>query len=237
MVSRFREALAEGYDPSQAADIAAGQAGRTLIISASTVAIGFSALLTVPISELRSIGIAGLLVTVFSVMLCTFILPWVLGLLGHRINAARACLPFRQPKTSENLCAASERWVRWGSIMTRWPWTALLVAGIPLLILAFQARRISPGIPDHDSLPAAAESVQALHTLQAMGRSGIVQSLRVILELPPQSPPLSPAGWLAVSHLTKCFQSDPRAEEVLSLPTLTGMSDTADAVAAMAKLP
>src|SRR5579863_9098979 len=229
MVSRFREALAEGYDPGQAADIAAGCAGRTLMISATTVAIGFSALLTVPISELRSIGIAGLLVTVLSVMLCTFILPWVLGLLGHRIDAARVRRA-RRSETRESLCAASERWVRWGSIITGRPWTALLIAGIPLLILAFQARRISPGLPDHGSFPAAAESVQALHTLQGMGRSGIVQSLRVVLELPPQSPPLSPAGWLAVSRLTKRFQSDPRAEEVLSLPTLTGMSDTADAV-------
>ncbi len=230
MVSRFREALAEGYEPGEAADIAAGQAGRTLIISATTVAIGFSALLPVPISELRSIGIAGLLVTVLSVMLCTFILPWVLSLLGHRINAARVPLPGRRFQSPESLCALSERWVRWGSIITRRPWAALLVAGVPLLLLGFQARRISPGIPDRDSLPAAAESVQALHTLQNMGRSGIVQSLRVVLELPPQSPPLSPAGWLAVSNLTKSFQSDPRAQEVLSLPTLTGMSDTPDAV-------
>jgi len=69
-----------------------------------------------------------------------------------------------------------------------------------------------------------------LRTLQDMGRSGIVQSLRVILELPPESRPLSPAGWVAVSRLTEHFQSDPRAEEVLSLPTLTGMSDNADAV-------
>jgi len=229
MVNRFREALAEGYDPGHAADIAAGQAGRTLIISATTVAIGFSALLTVPISELRSIGIAGLLVTALSVMLCTSILPWALSLLGHRINVARVRIPDRRFEPRDP-CAASERWVRWGCIITRRPWTALLAAGIPLLILALQARRISPGIPDRNSLPAAAESVQALHTLQGMGRSGIVQSLRVVLELPPQSPPLSPAGWLAVSHLTKRLQSDPRAEEVVSLPTLTGMSDTADAV-------
>jgi RND superfamily putative drug exporter len=228
MVSRFREALAEGYDPGPAADIAAGQAGRTLIISATTVAIGFSALLTVPISELRSIGIAGLLVTVLSVMLCTFILPWVLGLLGHRINSARLRLRTARVETRESQCAASERWVKWGSLITRRPWTALLVAGIPLLILAFQARRIAPGVPDRDSLPAAAESVQALRRLQSMGRSGVVQSLRVVLELPPQSPPLSAAGWLAVSRLTKHFQSDPRAEEVLSLPTLAGMSDTPD---------
>src|SRR5262252_800147 len=229
MVSRFREALAEGSDPGQAADIAAEQAGRTLIISATTVAIGFSALLTVPISELRSIGIAGLLVTVLSVMLSTSILPWVLGLLGHRIDAARVRLRPRRFKTQESLCAASERWVRWGSLITGRPWSAVLLAGVPLLMLAVQARRISPGVPDH-SLPAAPESVQALHTLQAMGRSGIVQSLRVILELPPQSPPLSTAGWLAVSRLTKHFQSDPRADEVLSLPFLTGMSDAADAV-------
>ncbi|MGB6633766.1 MAG: MMPL family transporter, partial [Terriglobales bacterium] len=146
------------------------------------------------------------------------------------INAARVPLPFRRFKTPDSLCAPSERWERWGNIVTRRPWTALLIAGIPLLILAFQARRIAPGVPDHDSFPASAESVQALHTLQHMGRSGIVQSLRVVLELPTQSPPLSPAGWLALSRFTKHFQSDPRAEEVLSLSTLTGMSDTADAV-------
>src|SRR5882724_7691060 len=242
MVSRFREALDEGYDSGRAADIAAGQAGRTLIISATTVAIGFSALLTVPISELRSIGIAGLLVTVLSVILCTSILPWVLGLLGHRIDAARvrrrgtqSKIPVEtqvetQVKTPDSLCAPSERWVRWGSIITRRPWTALLVAGIPLLVLALQTRRISPGIPDHDSLPPTAESVRALHTLQDMGRSGIVQSLRVILELPPESRPLSPVGWAAVSRLTERFQNDPRAQEVLSLATLTGMSDTPDAL-------
>ena len=233
MVSRFREALVEGHAPGHAADIAAGQAGRTLLISATTVAIGFSALLIVPISELRSIGIAGLLVAVLSVMLCTFILPWVLSLLGHRINTARLRRSGKRVKASDNQSGqsgASARWVRWGKITTGRPWTALLVAGIPLLILASQARKISPGVPDHDSFPAAAESVHALHTLQAMGRSGIVQSLRVVLELPPQTPPLSPAGWLAVSRLTKHFQSDPRAQEVLSLPTLTGMSDTAAAV-------
>jgi len=230
MVSRFREALCEGCEPGKAADIAARQAGKTLIISATTVAIGFSALLIVPISELRSIGIAGLLVTVLSVMLCTFILPWVLGLLGHRINSARVRLPLGRFKVSNSQGETSKRWVRWGCVITDRPWTALLVAGVPLLILAFQAKKISPGIPDRNSLPAAAESVQALRTLRAMGRSGIVQSLRVILELPPQSPPLSPAGWLAVTNFTKHFQDDPRAQEVLSLPTLTGMSDTADAV-------
>src|ERR1700757_3971731 len=62
MVSRFREAIAVEPDGPKAAVIAARQAARTLLISASTVAIGFLALLTVPISEVRSIGLAGVLV-------------------------------------------------------------------------------------------------------------------------------------------------------------------------------
>lgn len=229
MVSRFREALAQGHDPGSAADITAMQAGRTLMISAATVAIGFAALLTVPISELRSIGVAGLLVAAMSVMLCTFILPWVLGLLGTRINAGRVRLPRRWlGKPGGIVGSPGARWRRWASAVTGHPWTALLAAGVPLLVLAFQARRISPGLPPGDWLPGGAESVQALYSLEGMDRAGIVQSLRVVLELPPDVPLPSPAGWRGVSLLTKRLAADSRAAEVISLPTLTGMADSAD---------
>ena len=228
MVSRFRDSLADGNDPGIAADFAAKQAGHTLIISAATVAIGFSALLTVPISELRSIGIAGLLVTSLSILLCTFILPWVLSLLGHRINAVRISLPPQWLSKSAGAAPTSSvRWTRWGSMVTGRPWTALLLAGLPLLILAAQARRISPGLPAGDWLPVKVESVKALHTLQDMGRAGIVQSLRIVLEFPANSGPLSESGWRGMSRLTVHLQSDPRAEEVISLATLSGMADSA----------
>src|ERR1700728_2880742 len=69
MISRFREAISAGHAGPVASVIAARQAGRTLLVSASTVAIGFLALLTVPISEIRSIGIAGFLVAAISVLL------------------------------------------------------------------------------------------------------------------------------------------------------------------------
>jgi RND superfamily putative drug exporter len=232
MVSRFREALADGNSSGKAADIAARQAGRTLMVSAATVAIGFSALLTVPISELRSIGVAGLLVTAMSVMLCTLILPWVLGLLGHRINAGRLRLPERWRKRTSKIGTPSrERWRWWGKIVTGRPWTALFVAGIPLLILSYQAHRIVIGLPASDWLPAQAESVKALYSLRDMGRTGIVQSLRVVLELPANSPPLSQKGWVAATRLTRHLQSDARTDEVISLPTLSGMAETPDAAA------
>src|SRR5271169_2235035 len=92
MVSRFRESIASGHDGPAASAIAARQAGRTLLISASTVAIGFLALLTVPISEIRSIGIAGILVAAISVLLTNTLVPATLALLGPRINIG--CLPF-----------------------------------------------------------------------------------------------------------------------------------------------
>jgi uncharacterized membrane protein YdfJ with MMPL/SSD domain/ribosomal protein L37E len=79
MVSRFREAISAGNDGPAASVIAARQAGRTLLISASTVAIGFLALLTVPISEIRSIGIAGFLVAGMSVLLTNTLVPTVLA--------------------------------------------------------------------------------------------------------------------------------------------------------------
>jgi len=223
MVSRFREALEDGHDGREAADIAAKQAGRTLIISAATVAIGFAALLIVPVSEISSMGVAGLLVTSTSVLICTCILPWVLGLLGNRVNSWRLRLPDRWQSTPDEVFAGTKaRWRHWGHAVTGRPWTALMVAGLPLLALAFQARRISPGLPPGNWLPASAESVQALHSLQGMDRSGIVQSLRVVLELPRAESPSSLAGWSAIGRLTDYLAKDARSSEVISLATMSG---------------
>ena len=233
MVNRFREALAIGHAPGTAADIAAKQAGRTLMISASTVAIGFAVLLWVPISEIRSIGLAGLLVAAMSVALCTLVLPFILGLIGNRINAGsirnRKWLSFFNRRNQPAMCA-EDRWRIWGMKVTGRPWTALILAGAPLLLLAFQAQKIVIGLPSGNWLPARAEAVHALNTLKTMDRDGIVQSLRVVLELPAATPPTSAAGWKAVSQLTRRLQQDKRAAEVISLPMLTAMADQSSAI-------
>src|ERR1700723_2818742 len=131
MVSRFREAIAVEPDGVKAAVIAARQAGRTLLISASTVAIGFLALLTVPISEVRSIGVAGFLVAGMSVLLARTLVPALLGILGTRINAGR--LPFLASLDANRAARTGNRWRRWGTVIVAHPWVAILVAGVPLL--------------------------------------------------------------------------------------------------------
>ncbi len=218
MISRFREAIAAGNDGPTAGTIAARQAGRTLLISASTVAIGFLALLTVPISEIRSIGVAGFLVTGMSVLLTNTLVPAALVLLGPRIDLGR--MPFTAKLDAQRAARTGNRWRQWGKVIVAHPWLALLVAGTPLLLLAWQVRRLDTSLPRGDWLPQAAESVHALHTLERMDRGGVVESLRVIVELPTDSIAQTDAGWDALDRLSKRLAADPRCDRVISITTL-----------------
>jgi len=220
MVSRFREALCAGNDGYAASVIAARQAGRTLLISASTVAIGFVALLTVPISEIRSIGLAGILVAGMSVLLTNTLVPAVLGLLGRRIDAGH--LPFTPKLDVDRAAATGNRWRRWGRTIVAHPWLALLIAGTPLVLLAWQAKHLDTSIPSGDWLPKSAESVQALHSLVQMDRTGIVYSMRVVIELPNESVTQTDAGWDALNSVAKQIESDPRCDRVISIATIAG---------------
>ncbi|SPF44768.1 putative MMPL domain protein [Candidatus Sulfotelmatobacter kueseliae] len=220
MVSRFREAIAAQQDGLRASVIAARQAGRTLLISAATVAIGFLALLTVPISEVRSIGLAGVLVAGMSVLLANTLVPALLAVLGQRINAGR--VPLIASWDQHRAARTANRWRRWGKVIVAHPWLAIFLAGAPLLVLASQAARLDTNVPRGDWLPSQAESVRALHTLEHMDQVGIVYSLRAILELPTDSIAQTDAGWNALDRFSKRLASDPRSGRVISLTTIAG---------------
>jgi putative drug exporter of the RND superfamily len=218
MVSRFREAISAGHLGSVASHMAARQAGRTLLISASTVAIGFLALLTVPISEIRSIGIAGFLVAGISVLLTNTLVPAVLALLGPRIDAGR--MPFTPRLDAQRAVRTGKRWRKWGKVIVAHPWLALSLAGAPLLLLAWQTTRLDTSMPKGDWLPQSAESVHALHTMEQLDRAGIVYSMRIIVELPADSIAQTDAGWNTLDRLSKRLASDPRCARVISITTI-----------------
>jgi len=217
MVSRFREAIAAEKDKFKCSSIAARQAGRTLVISASTVAIGFLALLTVPITEIRSIGVAGFLVAGTSVLLSLTIVPALLALLGPRINAGQ--VPILRSLDAHRAARTENRWRRWGKVVVAHPWLAIILGGAPLLLLASQAAQLNTNVPGGDWLPSQAESVQALHALEKMDRVGMVYSIRVILELP-TAIAQTDAAWNAVDRFSKRLANDPRSEKVISLTSI-----------------
>lgn len=219
-VSRFREALADGRGAGPAAEETARRAGWTILLSAFPVTIGFAALLTIPLSEQRSVGLAGLLVTLFALLLSVTLLPAMLSRLGPRIDALR----IRRPRP-ERAVSGSEAWRRWGHRITARPVLALVLASAPLLLLAAQARRLTTATPLGDWLPKGSESVRAYHQLGAMGRSNLIHSLRVVLDLPPGVALDSEQGWGAAVRLFEKLRKDDRFERIQCLPAIFDRPD------------
>ena len=209
MVSRFREALSSGMSTDAAAEEAARRAGWTIFLSAFPVSISFAALLMVPLSEQRSIGVAGLLVTVFAWALSVTLLPAVLALLGRKLDRLRV-----RPDKPGRAAGGSKGWRAWGRRVTSRPLLYLAVTSAPLLLLALQGRRLDTTMPRGDWLPRGTEAVEAYHRLKEMGRANLVHALRVILELPPGVTIESEAGWAAATRLYDKLASDSRVERV-----------------------
>lgn len=227
VVSRFREALARGTTAPEAAVEAGAMAGHTVALSGLTVAIGFAALLVVPLDELRSIAIGGLLVTVCAVLIAVTLLPPLLATLGSRIDAGRVRPVLRRR-------AAAAGWRRWARFVARRPGLVLAVAGIPMLVLAGQSIRLDTSLPRGDWLPRDVESAHALRDLHATGRAGIVQTVRVMLEMPAGGSALRMDGWRATSRLAEHIAADDRVARVRSLPAVAGSAVPSPlAVAAM----
>jgi len=218
MVSRFRELSAAGRSPAQAAEESLRRAGHTLMLAALPVSIGFAALLTVPVNELFSVGIAGILVTTFSLLLSLTFLPACLAWLGPRLDLGRFL--FSRTGRLERSKRASQRWRGWSNRVTSRPKTALALAGGALLLLAGQALRLNPALPRGNWLPPEPESVRALDHLDRNGRSNVVHALRLVVDLPSSASVWSREGWTAIGRVSEALEKDPRIERVNSLPVV-----------------
>src|ERR671920_14773 len=104
-VSRFREELEHGH-VSEAVPHTVETAGRSIFFSGTAVLIGLTGLLFFPYTFMRSIGVAGALVVFASVAAALTLLPAVLAIVGHKINA----LPVRRRRSGGT--AGSGIWAR-----------------------------------------------------------------------------------------------------------------------------
>lgn len=213
-VSRFREARAAGRSADEAAVEASHHAGVTIALSGAAVMIGFGALLFVPLNELQSVGVGGIVVVGVSVLMAVTLLPAVLAWLGPRVDAGRLGRRRTASTPMEHV------WRRWGAWVVAHPWLALVAGAVPVLLLAAQAPRLNPALPRGNWLPPGMESAVALEDLARMQRDGVVNTIRVVLELPPGASPLEEPGWQATRRLTAAVAADPRVARVQSLTTV-----------------
>jgi RND superfamily putative drug exporter len=181
MIFRFREELRHGRDTETAVIETMRHAGRSVIVSGSTVAIGLLSMVIIPIPVIRSIGIGGMLIPAVSVLVAITLLPAMLAMFGRRINSLRV-MPRRIVEGSD---LEQGFWWRWSHFVMRRP---LVVAAVGLSIVALllvPASQLNPSEAQAKDLAGKAtdDAVVGLNALTAAGISpGALKPFDVLVE-------------------------------------------------------
>ena len=160
VVSRFREELRAGRTVEEAIVRTVQTAGKTVLISALTVAVSLSALLVFPLYFLRSFAYAGVAVVLLALLGSIVSLPALLAAIGHRIDSVR--IGRRRVERAEQDGA----WHRIAVLVMRRPVPVATVVVVFLVLLGAPFLRASFGIPDDRVLPTSAGSRQASEILR-----------------------------------------------------------------------
>jgi RND superfamily putative drug exporter len=160
VVVRWREERSHGATGDAAIVKAMETAGRAVVFSGTTVAIGLLALVVLPLPFLRSVGIGGMLIPLLSVAVSLSLLPVVLHAWGPRLD-----WPHR--RTDDKASAA---WTRWAEGVVKRRWAAAAVAIVVLGLLVGAATQLQPGTSDPNTL---AKGGSARAGLQQLERAGI----------------------------------------------------------------
>jgi len=215
MVSRYRDTIRAGADRVEAAKLAIQGSGATVATSGLAVAVGFAAMLVMPITELRSVALGGLLASVVAVLVATTLVPALLAIVGPWVDRFR--LPFLKRRQGEG-----RWWRRWAEFVVRRPKTVLVLSAAPLIALAVHSATLSLNFPRGSWLPESAESIEAAELLKQAGRDGLIAATPVVLELPEGADIRSDAGWSAMERLAQHLASDPRIERVRTIAAPLG---------------
>jgi RND superfamily putative drug exporter len=148
-VSRFREELENNPIP-EAVSRTVATAGRSIYFSGLAVLIGLSGLLFFPFMFIRSIGVAGVVVVFVSVCAALTLLPAVLGILGHKVNA----LAVRRNRGA----VGAGFWGRSAGAVMQHPVLVILIVGALLSALLYPVTHMKIGIPEASVLPEKYES-------------------------------------------------------------------------------
>jgi len=175
LVTRWREERDHGRDNHDAVVVAMETAGRAVVFSGFTVAIGLLALVVLPVPFMRSIGMGGALIPLASVLTTLTLTPAILGGIGPKVD---------WPKIRhEN--RASKSWSRWARGVVKHRIVAAGVAFVALGLLFASFLGIKIGLASSDSLSHGGPEYTALQQLKSGGVStGILTPMEILVDTP-----------------------------------------------------
>jgi RND superfamily putative drug exporter len=178
VVSRWREERAAGRDNASAVVEAMNHAGRAVVFSGLTVAIGLLSMIVLPVPMLRSVGYGGVLVPLVSVAVAVTLLPAILSSVGPRLDWPRL-------RTERSASRVFSAWAR-GVYSRRW---LAALAGIGILAaLMLPALSLHLGEPGSTAQATAGPAHDALARLTNGGvPSGVLTPAEVLTSSAPNA--------------------------------------------------
>jgi putative drug exporter of the RND superfamily len=205
VVSRWREERAAGRDNVAAVIEAMNHAGRAVVFSGLTVAIGLLSMIVLPVPMLRSVGYGGVLVPLMSVAVAITLLPVILATVGPRLDWPRL-------RTERRASRVFSAWAR-GVYQHRWL-AALAGLGI-LAALMLPALSLHLGEPGSSAQATGGPAHDALVTLTDGGiPSGVLTPAEVLTSAPSSAAAVAahaaqvPGVYAAFAPVTPDYQRD-----------------------------
>jgi len=163
IISRYRDELAEGADPHTALIRTMTTAGRTVLVSATTVALSMAAMILFPMHVLKSFAYAGVTTVAFAALAALVVTPAAIVLLGDRLNAldvrrlARRLMNRPEPVQGP---IEGQFWYRSTTFVMRRALPLGLAVVALLLLLGAPFLGVKWGFPDDRVLPTSVSAHQ-----------------------------------------------------------------------------
>ena len=222
MVSRFREELAAGSEPMEAAWATRRHAGRTVAFAGSTLLLSMIvALFIVPGSLLASLAGTVAMVVVLSVTAATLVGPALLLLIGTNIDRWRIGGAADPDKRSLLMTFVS-------AALKRPAVVAALIGGI-VLVLAAPALALKTSAPSPEELPKDSQARQEFELLGNLFGRGWEAPFQIIA--------ISPKGPITDSnHLAALSRFQKKVAALPGVRTVIGPGEVSKRVAPLQKL-